>query len=68
MQVQGLLDPPTASLLRNAIEAANEQRRTMLVIQLNSRGAVDVDVQELVRAITQSKVPVIAWASPVACT
>ena len=64
VQVQGLLDPPTASLLRNAIENANEQRRTMLVIQLNSRGAVDVDVQELVRAISQSKVPVVAWAGP----
>ena len=60
VQVEGLLDPPTASLLKNAIENANEQHRTMLVIQFNSRGAVDVDVQELVRAITQSKVPVIA--------
>jgi membrane-bound serine protease (ClpP class) len=64
VQVEGLLDPPTASLLQQAIEDANEQRRTMLVIQLDSRGAVDVDVQELVRAITQSKVPVIAWAGP----
>jgi membrane-bound serine protease (ClpP class) len=64
VQVEGLLDPPTASLLKHAIEVANQQRRTMLVIQLNSRGAVDVDVQELVRAITQSKVPVVAWAGP----
>jgi membrane-bound serine protease (ClpP class) len=64
VQVEGLLDPPTASLLQHAIEDANEQRRTMLVVQLDSRGAVDVDVQELVRAITQSKVPVIAWAGP----
>jgi len=64
VQVEGLLDPPTASLLKNAIDNANEQHRTMLVIQFNSRGAVDVDVQELVRAITQSKVPIIAWAGP----
>ena len=61
---EGLLDPPTASLLKNAIENANEQRRTMLVMQLNSRGTVDVDVQALVEQIVQSKVPVIAWAGP----
>jgi membrane-bound serine protease (ClpP class) len=64
VQVEGLLDPPTASLLKHAIENANEQRRTMLVIQLNSRGAVDVDVQALVDQILKSKVPVIAWAGP----
>src|SRR6185436_11547734 len=64
VQVEGLLDPPTASLLSNAIANANEQRRTMLVIQLNSRGAVDVDVQALVDQIVKSKVPVIAWAGP----
>ena len=64
VQVEGLLDPPTASLLKHAIENANEQRRTMLVIQLNSRGAVDVDVQSLVDQILESKVPVIAWAGP----
>jgi membrane-bound serine protease (ClpP class) len=36
----------------------------MLVIQFNSRGAVDVDVQSLVDQILKSKVPVIAWAGP----
>jgi membrane-bound serine protease (ClpP class) len=64
VQVEGLLDPPTASLLKNAIKDANDKRRTMLVIQLNSRGAVDVDVQELVDQIARSKVPVISWAGP----
>jgi membrane-bound serine protease (ClpP class) len=64
VQVDGLLDPPTASLLGDALDAANEQRRTMLVMQIDSRGTVDVDVDALVRRIRRSRVPVIAWAGP----
>jgi membrane-bound serine protease (ClpP class) len=33
-------------------------------MQLNSRGTVDVDVDELVEQIQRSKVPVIAWIGP----
>ena len=64
VQIDGLLDPPTASLVKDAIENANEDRRTMLVIQIDSRGTVDVDVDEIVQMIERSKVPVIAWAGP----
>ena len=64
VQVEGLLDPPTASLVKNAIENANQDRRTMLVIQIDSRGTVDVDVDEIVRMIRRSAVPVVAWAGP----
>ncbi len=64
VQVEGLLDPPTAALVKNAIEDANEQRRTMLVMQIDSRGTVDVDVNEIVPMIRQSKVPIIAWVGP----
>jgi membrane-bound serine protease (ClpP class) len=64
VQVEGLLDPPTASLVKDAITAANEQRRTMLVLQIDSRGTVDVDVDEIVQMIERSRIPVIAWAGP----
>jgi membrane-bound serine protease (ClpP class) len=64
VQVEGLLDPPTASLVEHAIEAANRDRRTMLVLQIDSRGAVDVDVDELVQMIERSRVPIVAWAGP----
>lgn len=64
VQIEGLLDPPTASLVKDAIEDANETRKTMLVIQIDSRGTVDVDVDEIVRMILRSRVPVVAWAGP----
>jgi membrane-bound serine protease (ClpP class) len=65
VQVEGLLDPPNATLVREAIEAANDRDDTTAVIlQIDSGGAVDVDVDELVDAIEASAVPVVAWVGP----
>jgi membrane-bound serine protease (ClpP class) len=64
VQIEGLLDPPTVTLVEEALRDANRARRTMLVIQIDSRGAVDVDVDALVRRIERSRIPVVAWAGP----
>ena len=60
VEVGGLLDPPTASLVLDAIDNANRSGATMLIIRLDSKGAVDVDPSKIVRAIQGSKVPVVA--------
>jgi membrane-bound serine protease (ClpP class) len=36
----------------------------MLIIRLDSRGAVDTDVNPIVTAIRQSHVPIVAWVGP----
>src|SRR6266545_212391 len=64
VKVDGLLDPPTASLVRDAIARANRRRSTMIVLQLDSGGSVDFDVQPLVRDVQRSRVPVIVWVGP----
>jgi membrane-bound serine protease (ClpP class) len=63
VQVEGLLDPPNAALVKNAVADANAQHRTMLLIQVDSPGAV-VDVRPLVHSISRSRVPVVAWVGP----
>jgi membrane-bound serine protease (ClpP class) len=64
VQVEGLFDPPNASLVRHAIEDANERGSTLVVLQIDSGGAVDVDVDSVVRAISKSEVPIVAWVGP----
>ncbi|MGH8986917.1 MAG: NfeD family protein [Acidimicrobiia bacterium] len=64
VQLEGLLDPPNASLVRSSIRDANERDSTMVVLQIDSGGAVDVDVAELVRAVRESGVPIVAWVGP----
>lgn len=64
VQVQGLIDTPNASLIRRAIRDANTRRSTALILQIDSSGGVDVDVQSIVRDISRSSVPVVAWVGP----
>ncbi|HKA94040.1 MAG TPA: NfeD family protein [Acidimicrobiia bacterium] len=64
VKVDGLVDPPTASLVRDAISRANRQRSTMIVLQLDSGGSVDVDIQPLLRDVQRSRVPVVVWVGP----
>jgi membrane-bound serine protease (ClpP class) len=65
VQVEGLLDPPNATLVRDAIEDANDDSdTTMVILQIDSGGTVDVDVQTLLDAIEMSAVPIVAWVGP----
>lgn len=64
VQAEGFFDPPVASLLLDAIERVNARRSTLLVIQLDSGGAVDADPWRVVRAIRRSRVPVVVWVGP----
>ncbi len=64
IQVGGLVDPPNAALIRDAVRGANTDQAKLLLITFNSGGAVDVDPKPLLRAIRNSRVPVVAWIGP----
>jgi membrane-bound serine protease (ClpP class) len=64
IQVEGLIDPPNAQLIVDAVHAANHDRSQILVITINSGGAVNVDAQRVLRAVRRSRVPVVSWIGP----
>jgi membrane-bound serine protease (ClpP class) len=64
IQIDGLVDPPNADLIVDAVHAANRDRSQILVITFDSGGAVNVSPARVERAIRQSKVPVVAWIGP----
>jgi membrane-bound serine protease (ClpP class) len=64
IQVDGLIDPPNAALIRDSIRDANRHPTSLLVIKFASGGAVDVDPDPLVHAIKTSKVPIAVWVGP----
>jgi membrane-bound serine protease (ClpP class) len=68
VQVQGLVDPPNASLIRGAIDRAERRHSTLLVFQLDSSGAVDVDVTALAKRIHDATVPIAVWIGPTGST
>ncbi len=64
VQIEGYLDPPNVSLILDAIAEANARRSTLLILQVKSSGAIDTDIEEVVRAIQRSRVPVAVWVGP----
>jgi membrane-bound serine protease (ClpP class) len=64
VQVEGWFDPPNETLVRDAIVEANERGATMVVLQVKSQGAIDADVDEIIREIDRSRVPVVVWVGP----
>lgn len=64
IQIQGLIDPPNADLIVSSIRAANREHAELLVITMNSGGAVDVDPARVLGAIKSSRVPIAVWIGP----
>jgi membrane-bound serine protease (ClpP class) len=64
VQVEGYLDAPNVSLIRDAITEANDNRSTLLILQVKSNGAIDTNIDQVVRAIQRSRVPVAVWVGP----
>ena len=64
VQVNGLLDPSNAALVRTSLRDAARDHMSLLVFQLDGSGAIDVDTGSLVHAVEQSPVPVGVWVGP----
>jgi membrane-bound serine protease (ClpP class) len=64
VQVEGYLDPPNVSLILDALHQANERRSTLVVLQVKSSGGIDTNIEDVVRAIQRSRVPVAVWVGP----
>jgi membrane-bound serine protease (ClpP class) len=63
VQLQGYLDPPLVALGLRAIRDANDARDTLLLLQLNSSGALS-DLGPLLTAMRRSHVPIAVWVGP----
>ncbi|MDQ1521508.1 MAG: hypothetical protein QOI55_2581 [Actinomycetota bacterium] len=64
VQVQGLLDPSNAALIQRSVARAERAHSMLLVFQVDSGGAVDVDVEHLVTVIQKARVPIAVWVGP----
>ena len=64
VQVQGAIDPVVADLVKGSIERAQTNGATVVVLQIDSQGALDTDPLTLIQAVRTSKVPVAVWVGP----
>lgn len=64
VQVEGNIDPVVAELIVDSLDDAARTGATVVILQINSSGALDTDVDRLLAAVTDSPVPVAAWVGP----
>ena len=65
-KISGLLDPVMADFLESSLNEAADTGAVLLVLQVNSQGAVvsDSELESLANRIASSPVPVAAWVGP----
>ncbi|MBP7928726.1 MAG: hypothetical protein KAZ88_01375 [Acidimicrobiia bacterium] len=68
VKVDGVIDPVTASMVSDVLTEANANDVTMVLLQIDASGVLDVDIAELTRQIRESDVPVLAWVGPSGAT
>lgn len=64
VKVDGFLDPTNLDFVLGAIRQANARGSELVVLQIDSVGVLDADVDRLLAAIGRSDVPVGAWVGP----
>lgn len=64
LEVHGVLDRTMARYIRDGLADARAVGAAAVVLQLDSPGALDVDVAALARDVAASPVPVVAYVGP----
>lgn len=64
VEVDGLLDAPTAGLLGDVLTAANAEGHAAVVVTLDSPGALGLSGRDLAAQMAASDVPVVVWVGP----
>jgi len=64
VQVEGAIDPVVADLIRGSIRRAQTNGASVVILQIDSMGALDTDPLVLIRAVRDSSVPVVSWIGP----
>jgi membrane-bound serine protease (ClpP class) len=64
VQVEGAIDPVVADLILTTLDGAEAADASVVILQIDSDGALDTDPGELIAAVRSSPVPVVAWVGP----
>src|SRR5215475_6879384 len=64
VNVDGMINPITAEIIRNALDQANQKNATAVLVRLNTPGGLMDSSREITSKIVTSRVPVIAYVTP----
>lgn len=64
LEVSGYLDAPAAGFLLRHLQKAQSDDAAVLLVRLDSPGALDSSLRPVLRAMVESRVPVVVWVAP----
>jgi membrane-bound serine protease (ClpP class) len=64
VEVEGAIGPVTQDLITRAIDDAELESATLLILLINTPGGLDHSMRKIISAILDSEVPVVSFVSP----
>ena len=64
LPLEGFLDPPVAGAIVDLIHSAEARNAALVVLQIDTPGAVSADLDTLLTAVRESTVPVVVYVGP----
>jgi len=64
LKVKGAIGPATSDYLKRGLEKAQEQGVTLIVLQMDTPGGLDVAMRDMVQTIISSPIPVVTYVGP----
>lgn len=63
-RLEGPINPATASYVKRAIDAAEERKAEVLILEIDTPGGLVTSMKSIVKDIMNSKVPVVTYVAP----
>ena len=64
VRVDGVINPVKARVVERAVKRAEQARAELLLVTIDTPGGLVVSMQEIVRALSNSRVPVVSFVEP----
>ena len=64
VKIEGAINPIVAEFVTNEIRSANASLEELIVIRMDTPGGLDTAMRKIIKAIQDSKIPVVSFVSP----